>query len=54
MLYVVACAEAMAGREDEALGHLRRAFELRPSLADAARENDDLAALREHADWPIP
>jgi hypothetical protein len=53
MLYVVACAEAMAGREDAAIGHLRRAIELRPSLVEAARENDDLAALRERADWPI-
>ena len=54
MLYVVACAEAMAGREEAAIGHLRRAIELRPSLAESARENDDLAALRERAGWPIP
>ena len=54
MLYVVACAEALAGREDEAISHLERAIELRPSLAESAGENDDLAALRERADWPIP
>ena len=53
MLYVVACAEALARREDEAIGHLRRAIQLRPSLAESARANDDLAALRQRADWPV-
>jgi hypothetical protein len=52
MLYVVACAEALAGRGDAAIGHLRRALELRRSLAAAARTSEDLAALRGRADWP--
>ena len=47
LLYVLAGAEALAGRPDAAIGHLRRALELRPSLAEAARENEDLASIRD-------
>jgi mannose-6-phosphate isomerase-like protein (cupin superfamily) len=53
MLYVVSCAEALAGRDDDAIGHLRRAIELRPTLADAARANEDLTTLRDRPDWPL-
>jgi hypothetical protein len=45
----VACFESRAGRTDAGLAHLRRAVELSPSLAESARTDDDLAALREHA-----
>jgi mannose-6-phosphate isomerase-like protein (cupin superfamily) len=45
--YNTACFEARAGRTEAALAHLRRAVELRPSLAELAREDDDLAALRD-------
>lgn len=54
MLYVVACAEALAGRHDDAIGHLQRAIELRPTLVDAARGNEDFASLRDRPDWPAP
>src|ERR1700722_9589446 len=47
--YNTACFESRAGRIDAALEHLRRAVELSPRLADAARDDDDLAALRGHA-----
>ena len=47
LLYVLAGAEALAGRADAAIAHLRRAVELRPTLADAARENDDFASIRD-------
>lgn len=47
--YNTACFEARAGRIDAAVAHLRRAVELSPSLADSAREDDDLAALRGHS-----
>lgn len=47
--YNTACFESRAGRTDAALAHLRRAIELSPSLAELARDDDDLAALREHA-----
>lgn len=52
-LYNLACAEALAGRADDALRHLRRALELRPDLADRAREDGDLASLRGRSDWPL-
>jgi tetratricopeptide (TPR) repeat protein len=47
--YNTACFESRAGRIDAALAHLRRAVELSPSLAELARGDDDLAALREQA-----
>lgn len=52
-LYNLACAEALAGRPIDALGHLRRALELKPEWADQAREDDDFVELREHPDWPL-
>lgn len=47
--YNTACLESRAGRTDAALAHLRRAVELSPSLAELARDDEDLAALREDA-----
>jgi hypothetical protein len=47
LLYALACAEALAGRRDDAIGHVRRAIELRPTLAEAARTNEDLASIRD-------
>jgi len=52
-LYTLACAEALAGRLEAAVEHLRRAVELRPDLADRAREDEDLAGLRERPDSPL-
>jgi mannose-6-phosphate isomerase-like protein (cupin superfamily) len=52
-LYGLACAEALAGRTEPALGHLRRALELKPEWADHARQDEDLASLREHPHWPL-
>ena len=46
-LYHVACIECRAGRPEEALPHLRRALELQPVLEERAREDEDLAPLRE-------
>jgi len=45
-LYNLACCEALAGRTEDAIGHLRIAFERRPSLRDVAKEDTDLDALR--------
>lgn len=45
-LYNLACCEALAGRAEDAIGHLRLAFERRPSLRDLAREDTDLDPLR--------
>ena len=52
-LYNLACAEALAGREEDAFAHLARAAELRPDLAELARTDEDFAALRGLPDWPL-
>ena len=46
-LYNLACCEALAGRKEDAIGHLRVAFERRPSLRDLAMEDTDLDPLRD-------
>ena len=51
LYYNTACFESRAGRTDAAIAHLRRAVELSPSLAELAREDDDLTALQEHHDF---
>jgi mannose-6-phosphate isomerase-like protein (cupin superfamily) len=48
-LYNLACCEAQAGRKQDAIDHLRTAFERRPSLRDAAKEDTDLDPLRDEA-----
>ena len=52
-LYHVACAEALAGRPEDAMAHLRRGLELRPALAEHAHADEDFATLRERPDWPL-
>jgi tetratricopeptide (TPR) repeat protein len=47
LYYNTACFESRAGRIEAALAHMRRAIELSPDLAELARNDDDLAALRE-------
>jgi hypothetical protein len=46
-VYNLACAEAMLGDRDAALEHLARAVELHPPFAESAREDDDLASIRD-------
>ena len=46
-LYNLACCEALAGRKEDAIRHLRVAFERRPSLRDLAMEDTDLDPLRD-------
>lgn len=46
-LYNLACCEALLGRNDDAIAHLRVAFEGRPSLRDIASEDTDLDPLRD-------
>jgi mannose-6-phosphate isomerase-like protein (cupin superfamily) len=45
-LYNLACCEALSGRNEDAIGHLRVAFERQPSLRDLAKEDSDLDPLR--------
>ncbi|MGH3111691.1 MAG: TPR end-of-group domain-containing protein [Gaiellaceae bacterium] len=47
LLYDLGCAEALAGRPDDALEHVSRALELRPDWADHARKDPDLVEIRE-------
>jgi tetratricopeptide (TPR) repeat protein len=51
LYYNTACFEAGAGRDGDALAHLRRAFELEPSLAEFASGDDDLASLRDRPEF---
>ena len=46
-LYNLACCEALAGRKEDAIEHLRVAFERRPSLRDLAKEDTDLDPIRD-------
>ncbi|MGH3112348.1 MAG: TPR end-of-group domain-containing protein [Gaiellaceae bacterium] len=52
VLYNLACCEALAGRHDDALGHLVRAAELDPRVVGWARGDSDLAAIREDDRFP--
>lgn len=46
-LYNLACAEAMLGETDAALEHLTRAVSINASFAEAAREDEDFASIRD-------
>jgi tetratricopeptide (TPR) repeat protein len=48
VLYNLACAEALLGKEDEAVAHLRRAVELYEGFADYARDDPDFDSIRGH------
>ena len=52
-LYNLACAEALAGRDDDAVAHVRRAVELDSAFGEYAAEDEDFASLRERPDWPL-
>jgi tetratricopeptide (TPR) repeat protein len=52
ILYNLACAEALAGRSDDAIAHVTRALELKPEWSDLIAKDDDFAALRDRPDWP--
>jgi mannose-6-phosphate isomerase-like protein (cupin superfamily) len=53
LLYDLGCAEALAGRLDDALHHVSRALELRPDWADHARNDPDLEEVRMLPGWPL-
>ncbi len=46
-LYNLACCEALAGMKEDAIGHLRLAFERRPSLRELALEDSDFDSIRD-------
>ncbi len=53
LLYNLGCAEALAGRPDDALEHVRRALELKPEWQDEARKDEDLVTVRVLPGWPL-
>jgi hypothetical protein len=46
-MYNLACCEALAGRTDDAIGHLRLALEKAEQLRSLAKEDPDLDPIRE-------
>ncbi len=52
ILYNLACAEARAGRADDALAHLVAAVSLFPGFAENAQADDDLASIRDLPGFP--
>jgi uncharacterized Ntn-hydrolase superfamily protein len=51
LLYDLACYEALAGRRDDALAHLRRSLELEPGYREMAAGDTDFASLAEDPDF---
>ncbi|HSE80088.1 MAG TPA: tetratricopeptide repeat protein [Gaiellaceae bacterium] len=47
VLYNLACCEALVGRREAALGHLRRAAELDPRVGEWAARDPDLDSIRD-------
>jgi tetratricopeptide (TPR) repeat protein len=52
ILYNLACAEAQLGETDAALEHLSAALQERPDLGEGARDDDDLAPIRDDSRFP--
>ncbi len=53
-VYNLACAEARAGRTDDAFAHLARALELRPEFIDSMQHDPDLESIRDDPRFPRP
>jgi uncharacterized Ntn-hydrolase superfamily protein len=51
LLYDLSCFEALAGRRDDALAHLRRSLELEPSYRDMAAGDSDFASLADDPEF---
>ncbi|MGZ4308048.1 MAG: TPR end-of-group domain-containing protein [Gaiellaceae bacterium] len=47
LLYNVACAESLAGRKEDAIGHLRQSLELSPRFREMAKEDSDFEPIRD-------
>lgn len=48
VLYNMACAEALTGRSEQAVDHLRRAVQLYEPFAEIARDDSDFDSIRDH------
>ncbi len=53
-VYNLACAEARAGRTDDAFAHLARALELRPQFIESMQHDPDLEPIRDDPCFPRP
>jgi mannose-6-phosphate isomerase-like protein (cupin superfamily) len=53
LLYDLGCAEALAGRLDDALEHVTRALDMKPEWADHASKDTDLKEVRKLPGWPL-
>ena len=53
LLYDLGCAEALAGRLDDALAHVARALELKPEWKEHAGNEPDLEEVRKLPGWPL-
>ena len=54
LVYNIACYEAMAGRREDALRHLRQAVELAPDkVRDWAKDDTDLDSIRDDPSYPL-
>jgi tetratricopeptide (TPR) repeat protein len=53
VLYNLACAEARAGRRDDAIDHLRLSVSLEPRFAANAPSDPDLASLHDDPRFPV-
>jgi hypothetical protein len=53
LIYGLASAEALAGRPESALEHLRKTLELRPDWEPFIRDDEDFASLRVLPGWPF-
>ena len=53
LLYDLGCAEALAGRLDDALGHLQQALEQKPEWREHAEKDPDLVEVRKLPGWPL-
>lgn len=53
LLYDLGCAEALAGRLDDALTHVTEALEQKPEWAEHASKDQDLEEVRKLPGWPL-
>jgi tetratricopeptide (TPR) repeat protein len=51
ILYNLACAESLAGKREDALGHLRQSIQLEGKLAELAADDSDLDAIRDDPEF---
>jgi tetratricopeptide (TPR) repeat protein len=54
VLYNLACAESLAGRQEEALRHLARSIELDANFLPYAQTDPDFDPIRDRPDFPKP